>query len=327
MTTVDALFIVDATPATGFGHAGRCITLAQLLRTMDPSIRIGFQGTFSDNARPLLVKQVGETAMLAPEDRVTSRVAVVDRMHDTEDPNSWDPDVLDDVRSRSRQVIHLTSGDADPHLPEGVTCIGFQPGGPVPRPPALYWGLEYAPVSIAPAAGEGVQRDPERLLVALGGARDDRAMRLAIEAIGTLPDIRSIHILGSPVNDPALLDVAQSWGRPMEIHRNVTSVAPLLKSARVVLASFGHLVYEALASGASVCMLGQKQFQAMLADSLARQGLGVSAGLALQSNAASLAVAIDKAWRGAEEFAARGSRAVDGRGLDRVAFRIRDAFA
>lgn len=319
MHDVDVLFVSDATPKTGFGHAARCVSIAQLLLKQDNSLRVGFQGQYSDGARSLLMHGLRTASFFTPETAVKAQVTVIDRMHDTEDPNAWDRDLLETLQKRSVSLVHLTSGMNDPALPDGITCIGFQPGGPPSRPPHLLWSMDFAPVSFSLEPEEKVERDPERLLVAFGGARDSSAIELTMGALEKLPQIASVDILGSPVNDPALLDAARSESREISLHNSVPSVLPLLRRARVVLVSFGHVVYEAMACGAAACVIGQKRFQAEMADCLAGEGLVVSGGLAADTTAISLASALEKTWTQAGKFAERGCRAVDGRGLDRIA--------
>ena len=320
MSEVDVLFVVDALPKTGFGHAARCASVARLLRRQSPQLRIGFQGVYSDTARKLLAHHLEPGFFHEREADIRSRVAVIDRMHDIQDADSWDPQLLERVRGQSGQVVHLTSGPKDPGLPEDVTCIGFQPGGPPSHPPRLYWGLEYAPVSLALESPE-VQEPPvrDRLLVALGGARDASGIELAMNALELLPQITRVDVLGSPVNDPALLDAARCKGVEIEIHTTVRDVAPLLRRARVVLASYGHLVYEALARGAAACVVGQKHFQAEFAGRLAGEGLVISGGYAPDTDAQSLAAALERTWDEADTLSARGRKAVDGHGLERIA--------
>lgn len=319
MSEVDVLFIVDALPETGFGHASRCLSLSRLLRRRDPDLRVAFQGVFSAPAQRLLGEYLAPGDFIEPERQVRARVAVIDRMHDIEDADSWDRGLLEKMRERSGRVVHLTSGTQDPGLPEGVVCIGFQPGGPAPRRPHLLWGLDYAPVSLALAHEIPQRRDNGRLLVALGGARDTRGIELVMGALQDLPDIRSVDVLGSPVNDLSLLDGVRAFGGDVEIHSSVPDVTPLLSRARVVLASFGHLVYEALALGTAACVIGQKRFQADYAELLAANGLAVSAGYAPEANTASVASALDRAWKEADQLSRRGREFVDGRGLDRIA--------
>jgi spore coat polysaccharide biosynthesis predicted glycosyltransferase SpsG len=316
------LFVCDAHAAMGFGHASRCLRLGKLvtdrLRRDDLRPPIAFQGTFSAGARARLAAASPGLPLHLPAAHPRSDVVVIDRMADTEDPDAWDPGLVDELRGRCQRVVYLASGRTAPGLPTDVECIGYQPGGPAPRPPRLRWGFEYAPVAVD-EVGPPVKRDPTRALVALGGSPDDAALTLVLAVLGEVSEITTIDVLVSPVNEVPAEPISLGSGKTVALHRNVPSVAPLLARAGLVVASYGHLGWEALALGAPLCLVGQKRFQADMAAALAAAGLAVSAGLAAPDARERLHEAVSRTLAERERLSARARASVDGLGLARIA--------
>jgi spore coat polysaccharide biosynthesis predicted glycosyltransferase SpsG len=314
------LFVCDAHTAMGFGHASRCLHLARLVAGRVPDgADVAFQGTFSDGARQRLLSAFPGLAIVDPDRPVHADVAVVDRMTDTENLEVWDPQLIDALRRHSARVIYLASGVTAPPLPEDVECIGYQPGGPPPRPPAIRWGLEYAPVAVDAPSPAAVARESDRVLIAFGGSPDNRALSIALDAVRANRRIRHVDVLLSPVTDAGAPDLRGGDHQTLTAHRNVPSVRPLIERAALVIASYGHLGWEALSLGSAVCFLGQKAFQIELADRLAQRGLAVSAGGTDAGARTLLDEAIQRALADAPSLRARARAAVDGRGLDRIA--------
>jgi hypothetical protein len=311
------LFLCDADHGTGFGHASRCLglfeRLARTCRGLDAG-SVAFQGRFDRGARERVRAAAPQLVVYDSADRPRARVAVIDRMADTEDPEAWDRALLDEVMRRCDRAVHLTSGRTAPELPDGVYCIGHHPDGPAPRPPLLRWGLDLAPVATH-LAGD-VTRDPESTFVALGGHPDGEPLGAVLRALRGVRGAVPVDVLLSPVAPP--IDVRE-LGAAVRVHRDVGSVAPFLARAGLVVASYGHLAWEALAAGAALCIVGQKQFQVTLAEALDRNGLAVSAGLASRGREASLAAGFARTIARREELQQRAAAAVDGRGLDRIA--------
>lgn len=316
---IDVLFVCDADEHTGFGHAACCLHLARLVSRRQPHNRIAFQGTFSARPRRRMASAMPDLDLINPAEPLPATVAVINRMADTNDMNAWDRELVDRVRSCCSRVVFIASGVTVPALPPDVICVGYLPDGPESRPPSLYWGFEFAPVAVDMLPDGAAQHDPERILIAFGGSPDGKALRMAAAAVARVPDIRRIDILLSPVNQQDGSKFAAGTDQEVVLHDNVASVGPLLRQAGVVLASFGHLAYEALALGAPLCLLGQKRFQAELAARFQDQGLAVSAGLIDDATGESLAASITETLRRGQKLAQRGAAAVDGKGLDRIA--------
>ncbi len=315
----DVLFVCDATPDTGFGHVGRCIQLAALMQRQRPGLRVGFQGTYADGAHQRIANGAPWVTVHRDGRAMPSALAVIDTMDDTEDPNAWDPDRVQHVSTQAQSVAFIANGTTAPNLDAGITCIGYQPGGEAADPPRVFWGLEYAPVSSAALTSAPARRSSDRALIALGGAKDDHALNLALGALAQIKQIAHVDILQSPVApfrpNPAKLRPGQTFS----LHANVPSVQPLLSAATLVVASYGHLGYEALAAGAPLCLLAQKFFQEVYADRLEELGLAISAGRAGDCSTDKLALACAQTLESAQTLSKRARAAVDGRGIDRIA--------
>ncbi len=310
------LFSTHATADTGFGHAARCARIAGLVAARMPSLDIVVEGAFSDSARARLDAMPG-FRLAAPGE--TAEVAIYDRMDDIQAPEVWDPAHLDDLRRRCRSVLFMANGRRDPEVPTDVTAIGYKPGGPPARPPRLLWGLEFAPVARDMVPARPMARKDDSALVALGGAQGTEGLLAVLEALSRIDAIRHVDLIDSPVNPVAAPLPGLRADQSQTVHRGVPSLTPYLASAAVVVASYGHLGYEAIACGAPLCLVGQKPFQADYADRLAELDLCVSAGLLAESGPDRLTEAISVTLSAGDRLGRAASAAVDGRGLDRIA--------
>lgn len=310
-------FVCNGDSRTGFGHVARCLQLARLSDSTSGHKQVSFQGSYTD-ATVRRIREALPRAELRPEEAVVDAdVTVFDRLGHPDELNSHAEALIAKVALHTARMIYIASGTAAPALPDAAQCVGYQPGGPAPAPPKLLWGWDYAPVAPELLAHRGCPRDPTRVLVALGGNPDAAPLRLVLSALARFEAIRHIDVLISPVVDVGALHVAahQSVSR----HSNVPSVGPLLARAGLVIASFGNLTYEALALGASVCLLAQKEFQRDLAGAMAELGLAVDAGLVHNLDDGVLANAIARTRALAPTLAQRGPATVDGLGLGRIA--------
>lgn len=317
MTSATVTFLTHATPTTGFGHAARCATLARLVKDRMPAAVTSFAGEFEASAEDTL-RAIGPIdAVYAQPPR--SDVGVYDRMDDVENPEIVDEIRLDGLTQRCRTVFLFANGHTAPRRPGPAIVIGYKPAVVQPSPPRLHWGLQYAPVARDLLAKREVRREARRAFVALGGAVGDSGLRKVLAALGLTPQVADIDILNSPVNPIAMETDGLRWGQTVAWHRGVANVGPFLAGAGLVVASYGHLAYEALACGAPLCIVGHKTFQASYGARLAESGLAVSAGLLSEASAEDLAGRFDETLRRAADLSAAGSAAVDGRGLDRIA--------
>jgi spore coat polysaccharide biosynthesis predicted glycosyltransferase SpsG len=310
------LFRVDALPSTGFGHAARCLQLARLCKGLGP---LAFQGSFSQVALARIEAERLDITLLRPDEEAHARVGVIDRMSEPTDMNAYDSQVTATLRATCHQLLYICSGTILPPAAPDVHVIGYQPADVAPLPDHVRWGLEYAPVSASLLESVGPERDRESVLVALGGHPDDGPLRALLGVIASLPEIIRVHVLLSPVMGQR--DEAYRVGahQTLRCHQNVPSVAPLLGQAGLVVASFGNLVYEGLALGAPLCVVGQKDFQVTLAEAMAVRGLVTCGGNVLALNAAALKAALELTLTQRDELSQLGPETVDGLGLERIA--------
>lgn len=328
LADTDIRFVVDALPETGFGHAARCLALAEMVDATAPHPYILFEGRFSPGALARVKRCTAVRRIVDPNSTLTARVSVIDRMTDPADINVWDAELTERIAATSDATIAIFSGDRAPALPEAVRGIGYQPldGDP---PAGWRWGLDYAPVGSEFLADAGNSRDAQEdglVLIAMGGATDPAATRDALAAAIETDAVRNIEVLVSPLLDGADA-LKDEFDSPNIVWRSqVDDVRPLLRRAAVVVTSYGNLGYEALAFGKPVCFLGQKPFQARMAARLAARGVAVSAGLAGEIGRDGIRRALSQTFANASELSHRSAALVDGRGLDRIRDAILEEF-
>jgi spore coat polysaccharide biosynthesis predicted glycosyltransferase SpsG len=315
--TFDVVLAFDAHERMGFGHAARCVRIAELIEQSHPAVRVGIIGELTQAVRERVLGKLPRAVLLAPDATPRARVGVVDRLADDEDPEAFDVSLTERLARTCDRVIALATGAHAVTLPSGATLVGYQPGGPAGHPPELYWGLEYAPVA-ATVPAERPPPEPGRVLVALGGARDDRCLRSVLAGCSHLEGVDVIDVLLSPVMPVARAELVALDAR-IVLHENVASVASLIGAAELVVTSYGHLMWEAMALGAATCVLGQKSFQVEWSERLCRAGCIVAAGDARTAGEVAIREALRETRRSASALRARGRGLVDGRGLSRVA--------
>lgn len=280
-------------------------------------ISVSLEGDFEENAVTLL-RQIAPTAVIT-QDAQTSDVGVYDRMDDSEEPSAFDKVKLATLVGRCRSVIFFANGLVEPDVSKTVTVIGYKPGSVSSRPPRVFWNLRYAPVTLEQNVQDATIRDRSRAFVALGTARGIEGLRKVLLAMSEVRSITSIDVLGSPLNP---IGAAINCIRPdqvVRVHEQVADVAPFLFSAGLVVASYGHLGYEALACGAPLCLVGQKVFQAQYAERLAARGMCIAAGSLTEITSAGLARKFEETLRCANALSRTARSNIDGHGLDRIA--------
>ena len=323
----DLRFVVDALPETGFGHAARCIALAELVDAAAPDRDILFEGRFSPAALARVERCAAVGRVVNPDTSLTAQVSVIDRMSDPVDINAWDMTLTERIAATSGRTIAIFSGDSAPALPATVRGVGYQPlDGDAPA--GWNWSLDYAPVGsdfLADAGNATETLEGGRVLIAMGGAADPAATRDAFTAALETESAENIEVLVSP-----LLQGAETLKDDFDSPRiawqsQVDDVRPLLRRAAVVLTSYGNLGYEALALGKPVCFLGQKPFQARMAARLAVRGVATSAGLAGDADRETIRDALARTFADADALSRRAAALVDGRGMDRIRDMILEA--
>jgi len=308
----DITFYTHANPRTGFGHTARCINLSKLLRKKDKKINISFSGSFSKSSLQFIKNHVDVEFKDG-----SSIVAVHDRMDDTENPEVYSKKYVKKIIKLSKKLVFLANGRTNPDLPSGALTIGYKIGGPKHNPPNLLWGFNYAPVSI-----EKIDKIPYRLkhniFVALGGSDEKFLIFKVLKAISLLEDINTVDILQSPVNSFKVCKNPLRTDQILRLHKNLPSIKKNLLAAGIVLASYGHLAYEAIASGAPICLVGQKKFQVEFAKYLEDYSLCISAGLISEISEQELALSIQNTLSRSTKLSSNSKNILDGLGLHRI---------
>ena len=322
--SVDVAFVTGAHGGLGFGHAARCLHVARLVR--QSGLSCGLFGSFSAEA---LTWIRGVAPDIAVEDEAKAGkpvVAVVDRLFDHDDAELLDVAAIDGFLAKGSRVVAIVSGTSLPRLPDKVVIVGYQPTAEVPAGRNVHWGLDYAPVPPGAGPMRTRRRDAASALVALGGHRDFAPLGVVCRALASVSGITAVKILVSPVALGGLpSDLGLGVHQRATILSNVADVLEILAEAGVVIASYGNLVFEALAVGAPVSVVGQKPFQIALAERLAAFGLCVNAGGASPGREAEIAEAIGETLERRDALSAAARKAVDGRGFERTAGLIVEA--
>jgi hypothetical protein len=288
-----------------------------------PNLDIYFYGEFSKSAQKALISALPIIVFRKMDDDYTADYALIDRMSDFKDIEVCDFELVERVMGRSKRTVYLASGFTVPVLPKGVVCLGYQPRRQSVPIPDVYWGQEYAPVSVELLSYAALPRDKHSALLAFGGAVDDSAPLIASQVLAASSEIARVNVLCSPVNDDEPRLKFRS-GQKVSYLRNVPTVGPLLAQSGVVIASFGNLSYEALALGAPLCLLATKKFQKDLADSFAQLNVATTAGLLSESSLSALTIALQETLDRADELSRNARVMVDGRGIERIAALLLD---
>ena len=312
----DIIFFTHANNRIGFGHASRCAQLCRILKSIDESLSIAFVGVFADGSKELL-KQLCDPVILGDAQGL---IGIYDRMDDPEFPHIWSSSKMEQLKRACRKVIFFANGTCKPKLPRGVACIGYKPGVPETYAKDFYWGLSFAPVhKDAENDANHVRRDHSRVFVALGGGATATSTMKVINACKLNNKNHHVDVLLSPVNKIDLKALETTQFSDVEFHKNVPDLTHFFKAAGLVVASYGHLAYEAMAYGSPICLVGQKQFQTEYAKKLEEKRLCVSAGILDKLTEVQLAKAIESAQKMSNDLSLNTAAIFDGGGFNRIA--------
>jgi hypothetical protein len=297
--------------------------LARLVQAS--GLSCGLFGEFSTEALARIKASAPDISVGTDDEAGLPRVTVVDRLFDSDDAESVDLAAIETCRSKGVRVLCIVSGTLVPKLAADVLIVGYQPSS-VENADNVHWGLDYAPVPPEAIDRRGTTRDRVRALIALGGHQDLDPLAVVCRALAPIKDIETVEILMSPVaTDTKLANLELGAHQSVTVRRGVPDVMTLLAGAGLVIASFGNLVFEALAVGAPVCVVGQKAFQTDLAGKLAALDLCVSAGEVASGREADIRAAIERTLAQREDLSRRAQAAIDGRGFERIAGMIVEA--
>lgn len=310
----DVVLYTHANNSIGFGHASRCAKLYKVLK--NKNLSVAFVGKFEGLSRELLTKLCDPVIL----SKAVGVIGVYDRMDDPEQPHIWSAEHMNKLSSSCKHVVFLANGTTDPELPSGVTCIGYKAGVPDTSSDDFNWGFEYAPFSRDDSYNEVRQdREQQKIFVALGGGATASSTMKVIKACKIYSSACNVDVLLSPVNNIDSEDLEFHHFENVVTHKNVSSLTHFFKTSGMVVASYGHLAYEALSYGAPTCVLGQKQFQTEFAKRLEERQLCVSAGNLEQMTAEQLAESIQNTMNRAADLSSKTTAIFDGGGINRIA--------
>jgi spore coat polysaccharide biosynthesis predicted glycosyltransferase SpsG len=311
----DIIFFVDAVSDTGFGHAARCLILADIITENIPDIKIALRGNFSKSATERIISASPKLNIGPVTSSEKADLGIIDRMADPMDMNATDDSYNQVVANCCHKVIYIASGDIAPKVPDQVLVVGYQPSEQKTAANIL-WNLDYAPTNLIPLTG---MPEADRLMIALGGSKDEFNLDKALAAVALTPNICHIDVLVSPVAENVVRPKSLNDKQTVSWHQNVPDITPLINKAGVILVSTGNLAYEAMALGTPVCLVGQKKFQVDIAYAMAAKGMAISAGLLKEISVEHLASALSNTIRLGKDLATRASLLVPLNGLQRLA--------
>lgn len=320
----DIVFYTHSSKTVGFGHAARCAKIHNALKEIDKKLSIGFMGKFDGASRELL-RRLCDPQFVECSSAV---VGVYDRMDDSEHPHIWSSEKLNHLMTISKHVIFMANGITNPGLPSDVTCIGYKPGRmETLNAPNFHWGLQYAPLDCDTLHSDAERyRDKDQIFIALGGGATPLITKKIIDACKRYKHSIKIKLLLSPVNSMEEADEELNNIENVDILKNLPELSFYFRSSGIVIASYGHLGYEAMSYGTPVCLVGQKKFQFEYAEKLAKEGLCVSAGLLTKMSEKQLAKSIENTFEISDSLATKTKRTFDGGGIQRIASLIHKKF-
>lgn len=313
--SVDIVFYTHANNDTGFGHAARCAKIAKIVNEIAPNLNIGFCGEFSTGAKEV-INTLCNPVFLAKPNAV---VGIYDRMDQVSNPEKWSHERLAFLRHRCKKVVFMANGREVPKISLDVTIIGYKIGPKINARPNCHWGLEYTPVDNPLVTKDEHTAAEHRVLLALGGGQGNALTKRALLAVDNIQEISGTKILLSPVN-PISFDIDfEEIKKPFSQISNVPDLSPIIVSSKVVLASYGHLAYEAMALKVPVCLVAQKKFQAEYASVLAQNKFCVFAGGSKTVTVSSIENGIRNALKFSDELVENASKSISSGGLRRIA--------
>ena len=327
------LFRVDAgrVPGLSFGHAFRCMALAQRLRDRH-GVGVGF--LMRDNPDGVrVVRDRGfqvETTARDPDMEAAkiekSRAELV--VLDLPEPAAWP---LARLRAHGRAVAVLddTGGkrlDAD-LVVNGSVVPEFR-HYPFRHPGTEYLlGPEFCVLGddFDVACPRAHARTVDRLLVTLGGSDPAGLTAPVVHALAQAStSIRADVVLGPGfAGAEEIRAIAATADAQTIVHEAVPSLAEMMRRADLAIAAGGRTAYELAATGTPAILISSHRLEAPVVRAFERLGTCLAmpdadpAGMAAYLQAAMNSLSADVARR--TRMSRMGQAAVDGHGRDRVA--------
>ncbi len=339
----EILVRVDASPATGLGHAMRCLALAQgwkdsggsaafLLAESLPAVeeRLAEEGieTLRLGAAVGSDEDARRTGQVAAQ-RGAAWVIV--------DGYRFGAGYLKALKASSRRILAFDDYGHAGHY--GTDLVLNQNASASPelyadREPAtrLLLGPRYALLQrdfrARPRVTRTIAPRAQKILVTLGGVDAANVTRTVLRALAAVPvpdaDVRVV--VGSANPNRKDLEAAASAGRRITLQRDPRSLAELMAWADLALTGAGTTTYEVAYMGVPSLLIVVAENQRLAAKALEAAGvakdLGWHADLTVPRLAEAIAgLAMDAATR--ERMSRNGRDLVDGQGVSRVVTNLR----
>lgn len=282
----DLVYYCDSRPEIGNGHLRRGMDVLHALLRRRPDLRVALAGAYTQGAQSFLERfRDSRIEVFSSDEAPAAHVGVLDTMHRPGDPFYIDAPAAREVRGKCDTFAMISSSlEIDlpvkpdvfiDHLPD-VEIRGEQPR-------EVYVGFEYAPV-----ADEFFeeQHDPEwerpgALVAVIGGGPDQGGPEVFARMIGqrALNEFSGFVIVVSPHYPGEKKQAVREAAPGVELVQGVPSLAPLLRSARAVVCTYGNITYESLSCGRPTFLASYTQFQDEYGQYLASKGVLVNFGL------------------------------------------------
>lgn len=326
LAEVDVLFRTDGHGAVGLGHLRRCLFIAKALNGS-----LAFAGEFAPEAKELLKSELGSRLHITNPDKLPSaKLSIIDTLFDVKDPEYYDPNQIQAANAASRgHSVLLTSSLTEP--PENLVglVIGHMLNDSHSSKEKRKSGLAYAPCLAPPkelTSSREIISPPANVLLAFGAWEEPIAFVRSLDALAQIHYQGQVSVLLPPVfqtHCESLKERARAL--MLSFHQNMPSVWPLLNTADLVLCSYGHLAYEAMASGTPLALLNVTEPQNNYADLLERRGFIANLGMAHKLALPQLQPFIEDilTHERLRHCADNARKVVDGKGLERILEAIR----
>ena len=318
----------EATPELGYGHLQRTLSVAA---TISDLWRLPAAFLMSDESDDAPVRAFGAEVVRLPEPSVDRLIAAIDP--------DLGPLVLDlraltfeDVAALDRAGVCTIVFDDQRWLRNApaTALIDYTPcpASTATVGPHHYFGLDYFPLRReflgrrAPAAGPTIRE----VVVTFGGSDPDDLTFRVVEALRRYPTSWTSTVLLGPGYRGR---VAAGTHGQIVVRRAVTTMGEIFAESDLAIAGAGGTALELAAMGVPAFLYILSDDQAAIASALAEAGAAVSLGRANGFDGAQLSrlveqLAADAASR--RTMQAAGPRLIDGRGAERVARAIADAW-
>ena len=333
---IKVLFRVDAgrVPGLSFGHAFRCMALAQRLRDRHGA-EVGFlMGDNPDGVRVVRDRGFQIETTVRDADMEAAKIEQMGAdlvVFDLPEPAAWPlarirngraVAVLDDTGGKRLDADLVVNGSVVPELR---------------RYPFRHPGTEYL---LGPefcvlggdfdaARPRAHARTVDRLLVTLGGSDPAGLTAPVVRALAQAsPSIRADVVLGPGfVGAGEIRAIAATADAQTMVHEAVPSLAEMMRRADLAIAAGGRTAYELAATGTPAILIASHPAEAPVVRAFERLGTCLAmpdadpaadpGAMAAYLQAALSSLSADVARR--TRMSRMGQAAVDGRGRDRVA--------